>query len=64
MENNISFFGRMLHQNWLLKKQLASGISGQLIDETYERGLQAGATGGKLLGAGGSGFLLLWTNLV
>lgn len=51
-------FGRILHKNWLLKRELASGISNTTIDEYYEKALAAGAMGGKLLGAGGGGFLL------
>ncbi len=53
-------FGKLLHENWLLKKQLASGVTNPLINELYERGLKNGATGGKLLGAGGGGFLLFY----
>ena len=53
-------FGKTLHQGWLLKKQLASGISNDKIDECYEKALSAGALGGKVLGAGGGGFLLLY----
>jgi len=60
IENNISFFGRALHQNWLLKRQLASGISSQFINECYEKALKAGAMGGKVLGAGGRGFILIY----
>ena len=43
-----------------MKKELASGISNDKIDECYERALSAGALGGKVLGAGGGGFLLLY----
>lgn len=50
--------GELLHQNWLYKKQMASKISNPEIDEAYDRGIKAGAWGGKLLGAGGGGFLL------
>jgi D-glycero-alpha-D-manno-heptose-7-phosphate kinase len=57
---NIKALGEMLHKGWLLKRELASGISSGKIDEYYERGLMAGATGGKLLGAGGGGFLLFY----
>ena len=53
-------FGNMLHDGWRLKKELASGISNDKIDECYERALGAGALGGKVLGAGGGGFLLLY----
>ena len=53
-------FGKTLHQGWLLKKQLASSISNDKIDECYEKALSAGALGGKVLGAGGGGFMLLY----
>ena len=53
-------FGDMLHHGWQLKKELASGISNDKIDECYERASSAGALGGKVLGAGGGGFLLLY----
>ncbi len=52
--------GRFLHQGWLLKKQLSSGISNDRIDEYYQKAIKAGALGGKVLGAGGGGFLLLY----
>ena len=57
---NVDAMGEILHQNWLLKKTLASSISNSLIDEVYEQALNAGALGGKLLGAGGGGFLLFY----
>ena len=44
----------------MLKRSLASGISNPLIDETYELAMKAGAAGGKLLGAGGAGFMLFY----
>lgn len=44
----------------MLKKSLASGISNPVIDETYEKAMNAGATGGKLLGAGGAGFMIFY----
>lgn len=53
-------FGETLHQGWMLKKQLASGISNDKIDECYEKAIGAGALGGKVLGAGGGGFMLLY----
>lgn len=51
--------GELLHEGWSLKKTLASGISQGAIDNWYERALQAGAYGGKILGAGGGGFLMV-----
>jgi len=57
---DLAAFGEVLHENWLLKKQLASGITNPEIDAMYARGLAAGAIGGKLLGAGGGGFILFY----
>jgi D-glycero-alpha-D-manno-heptose-7-phosphate kinase len=50
--------GAVLHEGWLMKRELASAISNPRIDEWYERAMAAGAEGGKLCGAGGGGFLL------
>ena len=58
--NNIDAVGKILDENWKIKRTLASGISNPQFDEWYERGIKAGATGGKLLGAGGSGFFLFY----
>jgi D-glycero-alpha-D-manno-heptose-7-phosphate kinase len=52
--------GLLLHEAWLLKKQLASKISNPEIDELYDSARRAGALGGKITGAGGGGFLLLY----
>ncbi len=51
-------FGGILHDSWMIKRKLSSKISNSFIDEAYERARKAGASGGKLLGAGGGGFLL------
>ncbi|MCW3061091.1 MAG: putative kinase [Capsulimonas sp.] len=59
LENNVYKVGRLLHAGWDLKKQMAGKISNRGIDELYESALDAGATGGKIAGAGGGGFLLL-----
>ena len=53
-------FGRLLHESWGLKRSLASQISNPSIDEFYAKARQAGAIGGKITGAGGGGFLLLF----
>jgi D-glycero-alpha-D-manno-heptose-7-phosphate kinase len=58
--DELTLFGTILHENWLLKKQITNKISGTFIDEIYERGLKNGAVGGKLLGAGGGGFMLFY----
>jgi len=53
-------FGKLLHQGWQIKRSLTQKISNSSIDEIYEAGLSAGALGGKLLGAGGGGFMLFY----
>jgi D-glycero-alpha-D-manno-heptose-7-phosphate kinase len=50
--------GEMLHEAWRTKRQIADGVSSALIDQAYEAAIRAGADGGKLLGAGGGGFLM------
>lgn len=57
---DISLFGELLHESWELKRSLASNISPQFVDDIYECGRKAGAIGGKLLGAGGGGFMLFF----
>jgi D-glycero-alpha-D-manno-heptose-7-phosphate kinase len=52
--------GRRLHENWELKRELPGGVTNPDLDGRYERALEAGALGGKLLGAGGGGFLLFY----
>lgn len=59
-ESDLDEFGRLLDQSWRLKRQTGSRISTDSIDMLYERALEAGALGGKLLGAGGGGFLLFY----
>jgi D-glycero-alpha-D-manno-heptose-7-phosphate kinase len=56
----IEEFGRLLHESWLCKKELSDKVSTTEIDSLYQAALDAGATGGKILGAGGGGFLLLF----
>ncbi len=58
--DDLEGFARIMHQNWLLKKSLLGKISNSQINGYYERALEYGALGGKLLGAGGGGFLLFY----
>lgn len=58
--NRLDTFGEILHKNWIFKKSLTGGISNPQIDKWYEIALKNGAIGGKLLGAGGGGFLLFF----
>ena len=57
---DVQLFGQLLHQTWELKKQLSKGITNVAVDGAYETARKHGALGGKLLGAGGRGFLLLF----
>lgn len=57
---NLDALGELLHESWELKKQLASRISNGEIDEIYQSARKSGAIGGKITGAGGGGFLLLY----
>jgi D-glycero-alpha-D-manno-heptose-7-phosphate kinase len=58
--NDVESFGEILHQGWLMKRSLASSVSNSQIDDWYARARRHGAIGGKILGAGGGGFLLLY----
>ena len=59
-ERDLDDFGRMLDHTWKLKRQTGSAVSTNSIDELYAKGIAAGALGGKLLGAGGGGFLVFY----
>lgn len=59
-DGQIDLWGEMLDHAWRLKKEMSSKINNPSIDEMYEKGKVAGALGGKILGAGGGGFLLLY----
>jgi D-glycero-alpha-D-manno-heptose-7-phosphate kinase len=61
LENgNLSEFGRLQHEHWLAKKGTSSKISSDPIDRYYQKGMKNGALGGKLVGAGGGGFLMFY----
>ena len=59
-DSDLDGFGRLLHESWLEKKDLSSSMSNSKIDQIYDAALKRGALGGKLLGAGGGGFLLFY----
>jgi len=61
-KKNMDDFGRMLDESWKIKRKLANGITNSEIDEIYKTGIKAGAIGGKLLGAGGGGFMLFYAD--
>ena len=56
--NSLSNFGAILHENWLLKRGMSKDIANSYIDDLYEKARFCGVTGGKLLGAGGGGFMI------
>ncbi len=58
--SDLDDFGRLLDRTWRLKRQTGGAITTNSIDSLYEKGIEAGALGGKLLGAGGGGFLLFY----
>ncbi|MGP6207455.1 kinase [Cuniculiplasma sp. SKW3] len=57
-EKKFDRLGELMHENWLIKRKLTTGITDDIIDKYYEKAMQAGAEGGKLMGAGGGGFLI------
>tara|TARA_B100000700_G_C14997923_1_gene834844 strand:+ start:158 stop:1147 length:990 start_codon:yes stop_codon:yes gene_type:complete len=59
-DGNVDNFGRLLHESWIQKKSLSHLISNSSIENIYNFAIKKGATGGKLLGAGGGGFLLFY----
>ncbi len=61
-EDGYADFGRLLHESWMLKRSLTPRITTSAIDEIYEAAREAGALGGKLLGAGGGGFFLIFAS--
>ncbi len=60
IKGKLDDFGKLLHQGWERKKKLAQGINNPLIEEIYQAARKAGALGGKICGAGGGGFLLVY----
>ena len=59
-EDDLLRFGDLLHETWNLKKTLSDSVSSSEIDEIYHKAIKNGATGGKILGAGGGGFILFF----
>ena len=57
---NFNFIGSILNEYWNIKKKLSSKVSNVKIDEIYNESLSAGASGGKIIGSGGGGFLLIY----
>lgn len=62
-QRDLNQFGELLHIGWMKKKMLSTAISNNFLDDIYDRGIKAGAIGGKLLGAGGGGFFVFYVPL-
>ena len=62
LKNDTYKFGELMHEHWEHKKARSNGMSNKFIDNAYYKGLQAGGVGGKLVGAGGGGFLMFYAN--
>ncbi|MDC1318931.1 kinase [Candidatus Thioglobus sp.] len=60
--NDLDDFGRLLHQSWKLKRSLEPSIAPGFVNDIYKKAIRAGALGGKLLGAGGGGFMMFYVN--
>lgn len=62
LNGQVDEFGKSLHEHWLIKKRLSEKVSNSKIDEWYNLGLEAGALGGKIMGAGGGGWFVFYVN--
>jgi D-glycero-alpha-D-manno-heptose-7-phosphate kinase len=62
LKNDTHNFGELMHEHWEHKKSRSIGMSNDFIDNAYNKAIQAGAVGGKLVGAGGGGFLMFYAN--
>jgi len=62
LDGNMYKFGELMHEHWEYKKSRSNGISNEFIDEAYYKAIKSGAVGGKLVGAGGGGFLMFYSN--
>jgi D-glycero-alpha-D-manno-heptose-7-phosphate kinase len=62
LAGDINGFGELMHEHWIHKKQRSQGLSNEFINGAYEVALKNGAIGGKLVGAGGGGFLMFYAS--
>lgn len=62
VSGDLNMLGKLLHQNWLIKKTLSKNTTNNKIEQLYDYGINSGAIGGKLLGAGGGGFILFFVD--
>jgi D-glycero-alpha-D-manno-heptose-7-phosphate kinase len=62
LSGNTNLFGELMHEHWLQKRKRSQGISNDFINDAYDEAIRNGAVGGKLVGAGGGGFLMFYAN--
>jgi D-glycero-alpha-D-manno-heptose-7-phosphate kinase len=62
LNNDTQKFGELLHEHWEHKKSRSNGMTNEFIDSVYKKALKTGAVGGKIVGAGGGGFLMFYAN--
>jgi D-glycero-alpha-D-manno-heptose-7-phosphate kinase len=60
LKGNVKYFADLLNESWLLKRKMNKGVTNDFVEECYNSARENGALGGKLLGAGGSGYLLIY----
>ena len=62
LKGEVKAFGDLLHDSWMLKKEISKAVSNRFIEDCYHTARELGARGGKLLGAGSSGYLLVYAS--
>ena len=62
LKSEVKTFADLLHESWLLKQAMNKGVSKEFVEDCYTTARDLGALGGKLLGAGGSGYLLIYAS--
>ena len=62
LKGNVKHFADLLHESWVIKKRMNNGVTNEFVEDCYNTARDLGALGGKLLGAGGSGFLLIYAS--
>jgi D-glycero-alpha-D-manno-heptose-7-phosphate kinase len=60
----IDEFGSLLHESWICKRELSNLVTNEVIDDNYNKAMQNGALGGKILGAGGGGFMVFYVPIL
>ena len=62
LKGKVKTFGDMLHESWLIKQEMSKGVNNAFVEECYNTARALGALGGKLLGAGSSGYMLIYVS--